>query len=100
MITIPPCCENGLNWLRAQHGRRYLAALTGQDSAALTASLHALDLYLRSDQSGREHAITALRALVAAMQPGCRVFVRAAMPYWLGLADVEKIWPQISGEAS
>lgn len=96
----PPPCRAGIQWLRVKYGKGNLAALTGQDGYALEAAIHVLDLYARSDAHGKRSAITALGALVAAMQPGCRTFVRDAIPYVLDYGDVDKLWPQISGESS
>ncbi|MEO5730792.1 MAG: hypothetical protein ABI134_35250 [Byssovorax sp.] len=90
-------CNDGIKWLLATHGKRHLAALTGQDASALYAAIHVLHLYGRSDAHGGRAAITALRALVDAMQPECRRFVREVIPYALDYGYVEQLWPLISG---
>lgn len=99
-----PLCRAAVRWLSASRGEGHLAPLTGQDFSALEACIHVLDLYTRSDDAGQRCSIAALRALVSAMQPHCRVFVRDVIPYVLPLVvlpkDVDKLWALISSEAS
>ena len=96
MSATRPCCQNGVAWLAHTYGRGYLAALTGQDSSALAASLHVLELLARGDAPGRDSAVVALRALVAAMQPHTREHVRELIKFMFDERFQAYLWPVIS----
>lgn len=71
-------------WLRAvaREGRHVdwkpeaLGALTGQDARALRAIDACWALYACCDEDGAAAALQAVGALLAAVQPQCRVFAR------------------------
>ena len=96
MSAPPPLCQTGVAWLVHAYGRDCLVALTGQDSAALAASLHVLDLYARGDAPGKRSTVIALRALVAAMQPHARERVRWAIEFVLDKQAQARLWPRLS----
>ncbi len=80
-----PACTIHFDRLRKLHGPRSLAPLTGQDTRALEAFVHALDLCQGSDRAGRYAAIDAMRALGRAIQPHIAwQFVRMAVLAELG----------------
>lgn len=96
-------CEDALRWMRAQKnnpdkrspGQINLAALTGQDFAALKTFVHALELYCYSDDDGRANALLCMRHAVLAMQPSTRYIAREAIPHQLDWGDREKLWPKL-----
>lgn len=99
--------EHWLAWLRAcqtaakkdpKHpfGARTvpLGAITGQDARALRAFAACLSL-LSQDDNGRVAAITALRALLPAMQPVCWPFARELVAQQGEWSDRDRVWLQL-----
>lgn len=70
-------------------------ALTGQDSRALFAIATCWHLYACSDMDGRTSAISAIRSLLAAVQPHCRVFARELIAQSLDWSDRDRLWPMV-----
>ena len=83
-------------WLKANGVN--LAPLTGQDRRALEAIALTWELYAGADDVGRLAAITAVRALLAAMQPHCRELTRKLIARALDWPDVERLWPLVQRE--
>jgi hypothetical protein len=72
-----------------------LAALTGQDARALSAIVACYELYANSDDDGRLGALSAVSALLPAMQASTRWIARELIPYALCWDDRERIWPLV-----
>lgn len=83
------------SWLVSNYGRHFLAALTGQDSAALSAFATLLELYAFSDGEGRRCALRGMRAAAEAMQPKCRPIAKACIPHVLDWSDEASLWEMI-----
>lgn len=77
-------------------GKGSLAALTGQDTAALDAIAACWQLYAYSDDDGRLAALTAVRTLLPAMQPHTRWIARELIPWALDWNDRERLWPLVA----
>jgi hypothetical protein len=104
--------EHWLAWLRAclkdtdspidlPHGSKgnptaVLGMLTGQDMRALTAIAACWALYAGSDETGARAAITAIRALLAGMQPKCLMFARELIAQQLDWSDRRLLWPRVA----
>lgn len=87
-----PPCRRVIEFLSA-HYPGITAPLTGQDARALAVWAHLLDLYAVADSFGRAAAVDAMRALVrGAIQPGCRVILKRAIPALLDWPDEERLW--------
>lgn len=86
-----------LRWLRERlkrEGRsRALAALTGQDSAALRVFVAALELYVTTDD--RPLAIGVMRGAVMSMQTSCRFAARMVIPAGLDWGDEFRLWREL-----
>lgn len=98
MRTIPPCVA-GPRWLKQPAGTRgklSLAPLTGQDTRALHAFVHLLELYACSDDDGHEAAIVAMRAVLGAMQPSTRHLAKASIPFVLDWGDEDRLWVDLT----
>jgi hypothetical protein len=93
--TRLPSCRAALRWLRTHKGRGCFAPFTGQDAAAWDTFRHALDLWAYGDDAGRRHAVEAMRAAVAAMQPHVRHLARDVIPECLDWGDIVRLWPRI-----
>lgn len=90
-----PVCQTARAWLR-QH-KHSLGGLTGQDSRALSAFIHLLELYTVSDEDGCRHALIAMRHAVSAMQPTTQHLAKHAIPLALDWGDEEPLWKKIVG---
>jgi hypothetical protein len=93
-----PACQGVRTFLRAH--KLNLGALTGQDSRALSAIVHCLELYSASDETGRTGALSALRALLPAMQEHTQPLAREAIAYVLDWGDIPRLWPLIKPEGA
>lgn len=74
-----------------------LGALTGQDVRALAAIAACWQLLASCDEAGEEAALYAVRALLPALQPGCRPFARELIAWALDWSHREKYWPLVLG---
>jgi hypothetical protein len=91
-------------WLRAvaKEGRHVswkpdmLGALTGQDFRALAAIAKCWELYACSDDVGAKAALSAVRALLPAMQPQCRFFAKELIARSLDWKDRDRLWRVVS----
>lgn len=72
-----------------------LAALTGQDARALDAIVACWELYACSDEDGQRGALSAVRALLPAMQASTRWIAYEMIPYALDWGDRERLWPLV-----
>jgi len=72
-----------------------LGVLTGQDSRALAAISQCWELYACSDAAGERGALQAVRALLPALQPQCRVFARELIAMSLDWSDRDRLWPLV-----
>lgn len=77
--------------------RGTLAALTGQDTRALSAIVACWELYACSDEDGQRGALEAVRALLPAMQESTRWIARELIPFVLDWSDRERLWPLVAG---
>jgi hypothetical protein len=91
MVEKPACKQVG-PWLKHHLGKSALAPLTSQDSVALSAFAHVVELWGRSDENGRRLAIIAARAIVLAMQPGTRGLAKTSIPCMLDWSHEEQMW--------
>lgn len=101
-MKTTPVCVAGPRWLRQPAGTRgklSLAALTGQDTRALLAFLHLLELYACSDSDGQAAAEVGMAAVVKAMQPSTRHMAKASIPHVLDWGDEDRLWHSLTGEA-
>lgn len=73
-----------------------LGALTGQDARALEAIVACWVLYSNSDEAGRFGALSAVRALLPAMQESTRWIAKELIPFALDWDDRERLWPQVN----
>lgn len=89
-----PACAGLRAFLRAH--KHDLGALTGQDSRALNAIVHAWELYACSDEEGQRGALAAVSALLPAMQPHTRDLAREAIAYVLDWGDRDRLWPLVT----
>jgi len=72
-----------------------LGALTGQDVRALTAISACWELYSCADRHG-EAALEAIRILLCALQPQCRVYARELIAFSLDWSHRDRLWPLVS----
>lgn len=93
MNKVPPPCRDALKWLRAH--KVNLGALTGQDARALATFVHALDLYVHSDELGKACALQAMRASARAMQPITQHIAKSLIPWALNWEDENRIWAKL-----
>ena len=84
-------CVHAARWILANRGRSALAALTGQDAAALAVVAHAAGLYAVGDVEGRRAAVSIIHAALGAMQLSTWSAARAALEAKLPAEDVEAI---------
>ena len=108
MTREHPCCKTVWPWLRGAplddphwkgnreaHGARVLAPLTGQDSSALAAFVHVIELYARSDARGRVAALRAAAALLFAPQEKTWPLFKEAIAHVLDWSDRARLWGEI-----
>lgn len=88
-----PPCKSAREFIAFHLGREAFAPLTGQDSRALSAFIHLLELYA---VVGDGHAIEAMRAVLPAMQEKCWFIAAYAIPGVLDWGDTERLWRQIA----
>lgn len=74
-----------------------IGALTGQDSAALEAFVHAVSLYVRADEHGRRCALAAMRQLAEAAQPSTHPLFRESIAMVFDWGDRERLWRKMFG---
>lgn len=72
-----------------------LGMLTGQDARALAAISACWDLYANADADGQTGALVAVRALLPAVQPGCRPFARELVAFSLDWSDRDRLWDRV-----
>jgi hypothetical protein len=72
-----------------------LAPLTGQDTRVLDAFVACLKLYACSDEIGQFGALSAIRALLPAMQDSTRWIACELIPFVLEWDDRERLWPRM-----
>jgi hypothetical protein len=82
-------------WLRHVDPPVELGALTGQDSRALAAFAHLLELYAVSDTAGRRSAVLAMHHTIHAMQADCRGIAKRTIPLALDWGDETDLWEKI-----
>lgn len=96
---------NWIKWLKAcqrdpsspaHQTAKLLGALTGQDRRALSAISECWELYASSDSKGEIAALDAVRALLLALQPQCRVFAKELIAHSLDWSDRDRLWPLVS----
>lgn len=73
-----------------------LGALTGQDARALEAIVACWVLYSNSDRDGQFGALSAVRALLPAMQSSTRWIARELIPFAMNWEDRERLWPLVT----
>lgn len=95
MSAVPPACKIFQRFLRANFGRGFLGACTGQDFRALEAFAHLLDCYGSADEEGRTALITCMGTLLRAMQPKIHETAKAMIPAILDYGFVDQMWPGI-----
>lgn len=104
-----PACRTVYTWLRHKPtgenerrvgGREALAALTGQDAAALAVFVHAVKLYAYSDSSGNRHALAAMWHAAQAMQETTRPLAQEAIAHVLDWSDREWLWEKMAAAAA
>jgi hypothetical protein len=78
--------------------KQCLGMLTEQDARALAAISRCWELYALSDAAGARAALAAIRALLPALQPQCRVFARELIAMSLDWDDRAKLWPLVATE--
>jgi len=94
--AVLPGCERRCR--QCARCKSVLGMLTGQDARALSAVSRCWDLYAMSDVTGQSAALTAVRALLPALQPQCRVFARELIAMYLDWPDRARLWPLVSQE--
>lgn len=90
-----PFCKSMIPWLEGLCGKGCFAPLTGQDWQALRAFVHLVDLFAHGDMHGRSHAIDAMVATIAAMQPTTRHLAKRVIPHVMDWSDEQRIWGAI-----
>lgn len=100
MKAEKPFCQSGPKWIRDRILRETgdshaLAPLTGQDSRALSAFLHLVQLYGNADADGQRWALLAMAFTVRAMQPSTRHLAKAGIPHVLDWSHEAEIWQQL-----
>lgn len=91
-------CEQIRKWLD-HHAPGATAALTGQDSRALQAFAHLLELYAVADDAGRRAAVPAMAHTVLAMQRKCWPAAKRLIPMVLDWGDEEPLWSAITARS-
>lgn len=84
-----PKCQTLLPWLRANLGKRCLAALTSTDARALAAAVQIIELYAFD---GSPTLLVAFRSVVERMQPHCQQFAYHAIAHVLDWHDRSRLW--------
>lgn len=77
---------------RPDGGKGCFAPCTGQDWAALKAFAHLIELYLYGDLDGRRSSISAMAAVVLAMQPQARRLAKTMIPHVADWSHENEIW--------
>jgi hypothetical protein len=98
--------QTPLDWLRAceedSHTRAELpgpvAMITGTDAAVLRAIAECWKVAGRGGECQRG-ALVAVRALLPAMQPKCRLFARELIAFALDWSDRARLWPLVACQA-
>lgn len=91
-----PFCQTVRGWLvNRLHDKSACAPLTGQDTRALQAFVHLVELYGNSDTTGRRAALSAMGAVLQAMQPSTRHLAKAAIPHVLDWSHEDRLWAQV-----
>jgi len=80
-------------WLRGRGNDT--APLTGQDTHALKAFVHLVELWGYGDEDGVRYAVVAMRAAVLAMQPCVRPLAKACIPMVLDWGHEARIWSEL-----
>jgi hypothetical protein len=102
-IRNPPA-PDWLKWLRANARDPNpsielpgsLGMLTGQDFRALHAIAGCWQLAVNSDSDGEAGALAAVRALLPALQPKCRLFARCLIPFAGDWEHIDRYWPRVA----
>jgi hypothetical protein len=81
-------------WLKANGAN--LAPLTGQDRNTLRAIAACWEAYAAADEDGRAHVVAAVRLLLLAMQPKCRILTRELIARSLDWDVVDLLWRVVS----
>jgi len=76
--------------------RNPLAMLTPQDTRTLDAIVTCWQLYFGGDEDAGTGALGAVRALLPALQPQCRVFARELIPYAGDWDHRWQLWPLVT----
>jgi hypothetical protein len=76
-----------------------LGALTGQDTRVLEA-IAACWQCLAYDDDAEHGALAAVRALLPAVQPGCRPFARELIAYAMDWSHRGKYWPLVQRDGT
>ena len=89
MAAQKPYSATIAKWLTDNLGKGWSAPLTGQDWPALKAVVEIVNTWTSSDSEGRANCVTAFRAMVLTMQPGCRYLAFHAVAH---VADWSHRW--------
>jgi len=95
MKRSKPLCQTAPTFISFHCGKYSLGALTGQDTRALQAFAHLVELYAVSDTTGRHYAIQAMRATVQASQPSVWSLFKKCIPHVLDWSDEERLWLEL-----
>lgn len=93
---MKPACSSVGPFIKAHLGKQALAPLTGQDSRALAAFAHLVELYAQSDDHGRICAIWAMRYCIEAAQRKVWPLFQKAIPHGLDWSDEQELWATIA----
>ena len=97
MSRDKPTYKVAQEFCRAYLGRDCFAPFTGQDASGWHAFTYLVEMWGRSDYTGREGAIVAMRAVLSGVQnKECvhQVFCQT-IPALLDWCHVAEIWPQL-----
>jgi hypothetical protein len=83
-----------LRWLKLNG--HSLGPLTGQDHRALAAIAACWQLYFSGDTNGQAGAITAVRALLPAMQSKCWPMARELIAFAGEWSHRDQLWPLVA----
>lgn len=100
-----PYCVSGPRWVADRiftltGDKHALAPLTGQDSRALAAFMHLVDLYGVSDNTGRSCAVAGMAACICAMQRSTRHLAKSVIPHVLDWGDEGPLWQRVERAAA
>jgi hypothetical protein len=73
-----------------------LGMLTGQDHQALAAIAECWKLYASGDAAAERAALIAIRSLLPAIQPQCRMFARELIAFVMDWDDRDRLWTAIA----